>query len=149
MRQSAVDISDLDLSEDEAMIFPAGLPGLSDYTRYALLSDEETWPFYHLQSLENAQLCFLTVDPFAFFPDYDFELSEAVVKQLQLTSMDDVWVRNIVVVADDFKQSTVNLQAPLIMNHRTRIGRQVILNDPSLAIKEPLFPRVSTESGNR
>lgn len=145
MRESAVDMGDGDHSGEQAMTFPAGLPGLSDYTRFVLLSHEETWPFYPLQSLEDAQLCFLTVDPFAFFPDYDFKLSEAVVQQLQITSMDDVWVRNIVVVADDFKQSTVNLQAPLIMNHRIRLGRQVILNDPDLAIKEPLF----TESGNR
>lgn len=149
MKHQTAHMGEVDIADEEQIVFPAGLPGLPDYTRFAVLFDEGTWPFYYLQSLEDASLCLLTVEPFAFFPDYDFELPDSVVEQLQITSPDDIWVRNIVVVADDFKQSTVNLQAPVIINHQRRLGRQVILNHPDYAVKHALFPKQAAESGNR
>lgn len=129
-----------DIPAEQQIIFPEGLPGLPDRTRFAVLFDEENYPFYYLQSLEDANLCFVTVDPFAFFPDYDFKLPDAVVKQLEISSPEDLSIKNIVVIADDFKQSTVNLQAPVVINHRKRLARQVILNHPEYAVKQRLFP---------
>lgn len=148
MKHQTVYMGEVDIPDEEQIVFPAGLPGLPDCTRFTILFEEEMWPFYYLQSLEDPDLCFLTVDPFAFFSDYDFELPEAVVKQLAITSPDDIWVRNIVVVTDDFTQSTVNLQAPVVINHRRRLGRQVILNHPDYAVKQALFPKQAAESGN-
>lgn len=139
-------MGEMDIPEQQQIDFPDGLPGLPDRKRYAVLFREETLPYYYLQSLEDPDLCFLTVDPFVFFPDYDFELPDPVVEQLHIESPADIWVRNIVVVREDFARSTVNLQAPLIMNHRMRVGRQVILNHPDYAIRHPLFPHVKKES---
>ena len=149
MNDQTAYMGEVDIPDDDQIVFPAGLPGWPDRTRFAVLFHEEMWPFYHLQSLEEAQLCFLTVDPFAFFRDYDFQLPEAIVEQLEIHSPEDIWVRNIVVVAEDFRQSTVNLQAPVVINHRRRLGRQVILNDSRYAVKHPLFSKQAAGSGER
>lgn len=149
MKQKTAYLGEIEIPAHKQIVFPDGLPGLPDRTRFAVLFDEESLPFYYLQSLEDAELCFLTIDPFVFFPDYDFELPEAVVRQLAITSPEDVTVRNIVVVGDDFKQSTVNMQAPVVINTRKGLGRQVILNHPVYRVKQALFAEQQLEGGDR
>lgn len=149
MKYETAHAEETDIAAGREMTFPDGLPGFPDRTRFAVISDEETWPFFHLQSLEDANLCLLTVDPFAFFPDYSIELPDAVVDALHITSPADVWVLSVVVIAEDFKQSTVNLQAPVVINHVKGLGRQVILNDPNYAVKQPLFSERAREGRTR
>ena len=61
-----------------------------------------------------------------------------VLFTLQAVPKDDLdcWV--IAVIGDTFRESTVNLKSPIIINHKTNLGMQVIL-DQDYPIRQPIF----------
>ena len=46
---------------------------------------------------------------------------------------------SIVVVPTDPKLSTANLRAPLVVNNKKKLAKQIILDDDAYKIKMPLF----------
>lgn len=101
-----------------------GFPGLSDYV---ILDHGRESPFKWLQSTQEGPLCFVVIDPFIFQPAYSVELSEAEVAQLEIEDPSDVALAVIVTVPEDYFQMTANLQGPIVINTRTRKGRQLVL----------------------
>lgn len=119
--------------------FPAGLPGLpSQYKEFALLPVENNNLFYLLQSVTNAEICFVLINPFLLFPHYAFDLPAEDKTKLQITAPEQVAVFSIVNASQGLKQATVNLLAPIVVNTKNKLARQVILNDSQYSIRQPL-----------
>lgn len=118
--------------------FPKGLPGFERYTDYELFTIEEG-PFGYLQCVEDQDLVFHIVDPFAFYPEYTFQLPDHAINELQILSESDVAVRCIITIKDSLASSTVNLIAPLVFHTDKHIGKQVILTDTVYSTKHPLL----------
>ncbi|MCS7002178.1 MAG: flagellar assembly protein FliW [Dehalococcoidia bacterium] len=129
---------------DDAVIrFPTGIVGFESYQLYAHLTDATHAPLEWLQSLEDPDLCFAVTDPALFFADYAFDLSPDDVKTLELERAEDAEVLVILVLRDNPRESTANLLAPIVVNRRTRVGRQVVLAGASYSVRTPLFADVS------
>jgi flagellar assembly factor FliW len=120
------------------LTFPDGLPGFTHLGRFQILQEEKGTPFFSLRSLEDEQVGFWLVDPFPFFPHYEFTLQDSVKAQLQLEEATPLSVRNIITVRDN-GEVTVNLKAPIIINETKLLAKQVILNGESYEIRQPLF----------
>lgn len=112
----------------EVLHFEDGLYGFEDAKRF-LLIDIQEMPYKSLQSLDFEDLAFTVTTPFAFYENYDIEIPEHVVKQLKIESLDDMDVYSILVFREPLPESTMNLKAPLIINSKNRVGKQVILNE--------------------
>ncbi|KDE46759.1 flagellar assembly protein FliW [Geobacillus sp. CAMR5420] len=124
---------------EDIIRFPHGLPGFADEKRFVLLPFADT-PFVILQSTETPVLGFVLIEPFSYFPTYEFELDEATVEQLEIETERDVAVYVILTVADPFDNTTANLQAPIVINVHKRLGKQVILTNTNYKTKHRLFP---------
>ncbi|MBX5492392.1 MAG: flagellar assembly protein FliW [Chloroflexi bacterium] len=126
--------------EDEALlVFPHGLPGFESHVHFALLEEPAYLPFCWLQSLHDPDVAFIMLDPFLLRPDYDFELSPADVALLQLDEHTVPRVFCILVVPGDVRQMTANLKAPVVLNPRRRLGKQVILTDDRYPLRHPVL----------
>ena len=113
-----------DVSTDEIIAFPAGLPGFEECRRFVVLSSRELDPFQCLQSVEGPSASFLAVDPRRAFPDYRCVLSD--VDRARLGEPDEaalVWLA-VVTVLDD--QTLVNLRAPVVVNPTRMLGYQLM-----------------------
>ena len=113
-----------DVSSDEIISFPAGLPGFEECRRFVVLSSRELDPFKCLQSVEGPSASFLAVDPRRVFPDYRCVLSD--VDRARLGEPDEeslVWLA-VVTVLDD--QTLVNLRAPVVVNPARMLGYQLM-----------------------
>jgi flagellar assembly factor FliW len=113
-----------DVSTDEIIAFPAGLPGFEECRRFVVLSSRELDPFQCLQSVEGPSASFLAVDPRRAFPDYRCVLSD--VDRARLGERDEaalVWLA-VVTVLDD--QTLVNLRAPVVVNPTRMLGYQLM-----------------------
>jgi len=120
------------------ILFEQGIPGF-EYLRYFLISKPfEEYPFYYLQSAEEENICFLTLNPFELTKSYEFDLPSPAQEMLEINDLTDVLVFNIVNTRGDLNNATVNLQAPVIINIKKNIGMQVVLNDNQLNLREPL-----------
>jgi flagellar assembly factor FliW len=128
-----------EIYEKDIFNFEHGIPGFLDEKQFVLLPLEDT-PFVILQSVKTPALGFVMIDPFIYFKDYDFELDEQSVVQLQLSSDKEVAIYVILTVADPFDNTTANLQAPIVLNYEKKFGKQVILTNTPYKTKHRLFP---------
>jgi flagellar assembly factor FliW len=128
----------IEVGAEEVVTFPQGLVGMEALRRFAVLDDARLAPCRWLQSLDDLDLAFVVVDPHLIMADYLAGISGDEALQLELEDVDDADLLAIVTVRPDPAASTVNLLAPLVINRRRRLGKQVILNESGYALRHPL-----------
>lgn len=120
---------------------PTGLIGLSHLRRFDLTPATDAWPFVTLHALGDDELNFLAMEPHSVIPNYHLELNDDDAEALGLADSRDALIYNIVTVHPTPKNYvTANLIAPLVVNRRTLVGKQVILaNSDRFTAKHPLI----------
>lgn len=138
-------LGNIEYSETDIITFAHGIPGFEDEHKFILIPAEDIeFPFSYLQSIKSNDLAFIVTDPFLFVENYDFELSKSDAEALNLSGEEDlgnISVLSIVRIPDDVDQTTINIMAPIVINHVDKVGRQVLLNEYS-DTKYPLFRKV-------
>ena len=117
---------------DDVITFVEPLAGFPGSTRYALLphvrqDGQEDAAICWLQSIDEPHHAFVVTDPWGVVPDYAPEISDAEAEQLGLVSFEDARLFGILTVPGDPRELTINLRAPVVVNARTRTGKQVVL----------------------
>lgn len=114
---------------------PQGLIGFSDFTRAELLYLPEHLPFLWMK-LENdagESVHFVVVEPGTTLSDYAPELFDADAAGLDLRDPAEAMVLNIVTLEQQRPlEAKVNLIGPIVVNRRTRVGRQLVISNYSL-----------------
>jgi flagellar assembly factor FliW len=131
--------NEITIEEKNIIHFEHGIPGFLEEKQFVLLPLTEDNVYYVLQSVQTSELAFVVTNPFLFFKDYDFNLDDATVEQLEIKDATDVAVYSILTLQDPFEKTTANLQAPIIINTKNNHAKQVILNDEKYTTKHPLF----------
>lgn len=132
----------LDATEDQLIRIDGGLLGFPDADQFVRLpvDDAEGWQW--LQSTSDRDLAFLVISAFRFFPDYDIELPDGDVAALELDDPADADVLALVTIRHTeeggIASVTANLLGPLVINHRTGVGRQVVLSDSQHSTRQPV-----------
>jgi len=116
---------EIEISERQVITFPIGIFGFEDFHRYALLDSGQP-PFYWLQSLDEAGLAFIIVNPYVFRPDYVLDVPGEDLAGIEYESDEDVLVFAIVTIPEDEMRMSANLQGPVIINRVRQLGRQSI-----------------------
>ena len=143
-------LSDTAHNEVNHIVFKEGIPGFEKDKRFIIIPVEEEGPFYYLQSLDS-ELCLFIVDPFIFFPDYQIDLPDEQVEDLgKEEARDKLVVYVVITLHENFKCSTANLMAPIIINVITRKGIQYILqNQNKYNTKHLIFPNAENKPEER
>lgn len=136
----------VDVKEEQIFNFPKGIPGFEEYTQFAVI-DLPEGPFSYLQSVQESQIALLITDPFIFFPDYEFELSEHVTEELELGS--SLMIRCILTLNKEISQSTINLLAPVVFNMENRMAKQVILQSTEYRSRHLLWSKEEPSLANK
>jgi flagellar assembly factor FliW len=129
----------IEIAEDTILSFPEGVPGFERHRHFAMVQDPKLAPFSWLQSLHDPLVGFLVIQAGLLVRDYEFDISDPDVELLGLDNASEASVYSILVVPEDVRAMTANLQAPLIMNPRKRIAKQVILTDERFPLRYPVF----------
>ncbi|HEY3431822.1 MAG TPA: flagellar assembly protein FliW [Rhodocyclaceae bacterium] len=117
----------LEISPERIIEFPNGIPGFEDIHRYSLFHPETEDPKYFiLQAVDNPDVAFHIADPSRFGFTYEIELSDEESNIIGLEDPADVVV--VVMLLKDAilgnKPLRANLNAPLVLNLKTRKGLQ-------------------------
>jgi len=138
-------LGNIEYSENDILNFTHGIPGFEDEKQFILIPAEDIeFPFSYLQSVQSADLAFIVTDPFLFVENYDFELSSSDATALNVRTdedLADISVLSIVTIPNDVDQTTINIMAPIVINHAAKVGRQVLLTEYS-DTKFPLFRKI-------
>lgn len=127
-------------AEEKAFEFPAGLFGFPTAKQFIVGEIPGGGDlFKQLLSLDDPDVAFTIVYPFPLFPQYAPDLAEEDLREVGAENAEQVMLYVIANVPQEFKETTVNLRAPLIFNPFTRKARQVILADDRYKTSERLF----------
>ena len=146
MKIETRDFGIIEMKDNNIITFKQPIYGFEEYTQYVLVTDSNMgngicW----LQSIEQKSVCFILMNPLQVKKDYAPVVMQDVLITLQATPKDDLdcWV--IAVIGETFRQSTVNMKSPIIINHKRNLAMQVIL-DQDYPIRMPFFGPESEES---
>jgi flagellar assembly factor FliW len=115
------------------------LPGFPGFRDYALVAADGQGLVFWLQAVDPAGPRFLVVPAAAFFPDYAPALPRGVRGELELEEGAQPELYCIVTVPDgDVGRATANVRAPLAVNLRRGLARQIVLTDGEHPIRRPL-----------
>lgn len=126
---------DININESEILTFDEGIPGLEEYKKYIILNIEDS-KLKCLQSVEEKEIALLIINPWDFFNDYEIQLSEEEINQLEIKSHDEVLVYNIVAIREN--KVTANLLAPIVINIKSSKAKQIILNENKYSIRQEI-----------
>ena len=127
--------------DSEVMEFPWGLPGFNALRKFLVLQVAPTDRFFWLQSIEDVSVALPIGDPWSIFPDYEPNIQPYILQGLKIEQNGDLAIYCVVVVTRNAEEMTMNLLAPIVMNTKLLMGRQVTLEDSSYSVRTPI-PRV-------
>jgi len=136
-----------DRLEPMKLFFEEGLPGFHQYHFFQLNQPEAGSPYFTLTSLDNETVELGAVNPFTFFPDYEFSITETDKEKLRIGEDPNLIIVNIITLHSE-GLVTVNLKAPVVVNLDNRMAKQIIFNEDKYPIRQPLFtiqPKVANE----
>ena len=110
-------------------LMPEGLIGLPDFKRFELIVDPESLPFVVLRAVEGDEIQIPAVEPVGLVENYRLDIGDADAEMLGLVGADaNPLILNVATIKSYEPQKvTLNLAAPILINRRTRVGKQVVL----------------------
>ena len=132
---------EIDVEDDAVIHFSAGIPAFEEEHEFLIIPYGADGTYVFLQSVKTPDLAFLMTMPLTFFPDYEFTIDDDVERELELTSPDDVLIYTVLTLSGkEIRDLTANLIAPIVINAKTRKGKQIVLDRSPYTTKHRLFP---------
>ncbi|MBN1697009.1 MAG: flagellar assembly protein FliW [Spirochaetales bacterium] len=128
----------IDVDERQKIYFPFGLFGFENFKNYVLL-DAKQQPFYWLQSTDVAEIAFLLINPKIFRTDYELDIEEEELAEINIKNDEDILCFTIVTIPENPSKMTANLQGPIIINRKTREARQSIMRNQKWKIRHSII----------
>ncbi len=135
----------IEISTNEIISIPSGILGFPDDQNFCLVDTGDDTLIIWLQSLTNPRLAFPVLEPKLFKNDYVVRLSAAELRELKLNSIRDASVFTILTIPSNFSEMTANLKAPLVINVKDKIAKQVVLQENDQPIKHPMFKELRSQ----
>ncbi len=129
----------LTVGEEELIAFPLGIFGFPDLKKFCLVDTGDDTLILWLQSCDQPNVAFPVLEPKIFKPDYAVRLSGVELRELQLENVNSSVVFSILTIPDNVTEMTANLKAPIVVNLKNQIGRQVVLQENEYSIKTLMF----------
>ena len=118
--------------------FKNGIPGFENFKEFIVSEVKGSEEFKMIDSVEDVNIGFVSLFPFNMFPDYELDLDNDTIEELNLDKSEDVLVLNLITLGKTLKDSTVNLQAPIVVNVKNSKAKQLILQNDKYTTKHPL-----------
>jgi flagellar assembly factor FliW len=134
-----VNFGNLEVPEDKVITFKEGLPGFPQMHKFMVLELNELKPFRYLQALDDPPIALYIIDPFIVDPTYEFRLTDSDMEDINSTDSKELAVYAMATIPEDPGEATLNLMAPIVINEKDRLGKQVILLESRYSVKHPLL----------
>jgi len=134
----------LSVGNNEIISIPQGILGFPQYKKFCLVDPGDDTLILWLQSLENPSIVFPLLEPKIFKPDYAARLSATELRELKLENINQSAVFGILTIPEDVSQMTANIKAPLVINLKEQLARQVVLQENEYGIRHEMFKELKT-----
>jgi flagellar assembly factor FliW len=131
---------------EAALEFPRGLPGFEERRGFLPLHQPENDPLIFLQSLEDPELCFVTVPVHVVDPAYRLEAEAEDLASIGLPASPHIGEEAFCFAVLSIREEgpTANLLAPLVVNPATRKCVQAVAASSGYSHRHPLSAEEAT-----
>lgn len=136
---------EVELDDDKVLDFPNGIIGFENFTKFAIMYDEDntaetriSW----LQSLEEPVLALPVIDPLAIAEEYTPMIEDELLAPLGNAADEDLLFLLAMTVPSDMTKVTANMKAPFIINAVTKKGVQLIVENEDYPVKYNVYESV-------
>jgi flagellar assembly factor FliW len=126
---------EIDVDETKIIEMRGGIIGFEHLKKYILHIKDEENPFWWFQSLDDGAISFVVINPFVAKADYGPVIDDNDTKLLEIENAEDVVLLTIVTIRQTPFSASVNLRAPIVVNAKKKIAKQVILEDPAYPVR--------------
>lgn len=143
MKLNTKHFGEIEINEENIIFFEEGIPAFEYAKKYIMIENPNSeLPFNWLQGVDEPDLVFVIVDPFLFKKDYDFDIPQRAIDDLSIESAEDLYICCIVTVPQDVANTTMNLEAPIIVNNKNNRAKQVVLENDGYKVKYKIFRKL-------
>lgn len=120
---------EVEFEEKDIIKFPTGIVGFIEYEKYILINfKSENYAMFCLQGIEEDSPVFIVFNPFEIIDDYQPQISDADMRELNCSDEDSLEYYVIANVTNPMENTVVNLKSPIVVNTENRLAKQVIMN---------------------
>jgi len=136
---STIRFGELVIPDDNIITMAKPVLGFEQLKEYCLIERDDCDPFLWFQSVEDAAVAFIVVNPIVFYPDYHIEVNPREIEELIVGDVRNVETYVIVTIPPDPERMSINLQGPILVNTETRLAKQLVLVNSQYNVKHFLL----------
>ena len=129
----------LEIPENKIIRMARPVLGFEKLSKFCLIEREEFWPFLWMQSIEDPAIAFIVVNPTMFISDYRIEINPNEISEIEPSSPEMIETYVIANVPEDWKQMTVNMQGPILINTANNKAKQLVLVNSEYKVQQIVF----------
>ncbi|MDX2030118.1 MAG: flagellar assembly protein FliW [Blastocatellia bacterium] len=130
--------TEIPYDEGNVIAFDEGLIGLPHLRRLVIVTQPEIAPFLWLASTETPASAFLVMEPRLLAGAYAPEIPAEIRARIGLRADEDPLLLAIAIISPEWRHSSINLKAPLVIAPGAMRGTQLILSETAYRLDEPL-----------
>ncbi len=128
-------LGEIEVPKDKVITFKEGLPGLENLKKFVIVSNGSD-PIMWLVSIEDENIALPVINPWLVRVDYVVDIPRDVMEDLEISDMEDVQVWAVLVIPREKPEDmTINLLAPIVINVKKGLGKQVIMEGSGYEIR--------------
>ena len=137
---------DLQVEQERVISMTAPIWGFPDSTRFFLKNHNENSSLMWLQSLDDPDLAFVVIPPVVINPEFKPVITNQIRKELEIDHDSDMEIVVILTLPSGRpKEMTANLLAPVVINVRKCLARQILLDPTKYELCWPVFGKETKE----
>jgi flagellar assembly factor FliW len=130
---------ELEIKKSDIIQFKEGILGFEQLKKFFVVDPGDQTLILWFQSVEDPAVAFPIIEPKIFLPDYSVKLLPAELNSLEIESVNDAAVFTILTIPQIVTDMSANLKAPIVINNKTKLARQIVLQDSKLEVRYKMY----------
>ncbi len=139
MKIQTTRFGELEVNKDDVINFKDGILGFDNLKRFFVVDPGDQTLILWLQAVDDAAIAFPIIEPKIFKPDYTVKLVPAEFTSLELEDLGAASIYTILTIPQVVTEMTANLKAPIVINNKSKVARQIVLQDSKLEVRYPMY----------
>jgi len=135
---------EINVDDSNVIYFERGIIGFPDLQKFVLMRDEEKpeSSIMWMQSLDEGQFALPVIIPNAVVDNYAPSVEDGLLQSLGDFDMQDLMLLVTITVPSDIKKMSVNLKAPIIINHKNHYACQAVAENEDYEVKHMIYDKL-------
>lgn len=139
MKIKTTRFAELEVDKKDIIEFTEGLLGFENLKKFFIVDPGDQTLILWLQSIDDAAVAFPIIEPKIFQPNYMVKLLPVELNSLALENLQNASVYTVLTIPQNVTEMSANLKAPIIINNKTKMARQIVLQDSKLEVRFKMY----------